>query len=100
MYDCAVDPSANPLAQFQRVAPIALLGRSMGLEPHLVCIDHDGTKPHSRKLARHEEAFTVPVSSATAAPAGSVQQIEAAIPAPTMTGRSTPKSWSSRDYTR
>lgn len=34
--DRAVAPAAQALTQLQRVAPIALLGRAMGLEPHLV----------------------------------------------------------------
>src|SRR2546426_272306 len=55
MDDRAVAPAPQALAEFERVAPVTLLRRPVGLEAHLVRIDHLRREPERRKLTRHEE---------------------------------------------
>jgi hypothetical protein len=64
-----IDVAAEPLAELVRIAPITLLARAMGLEPHLARIDHDRHEPERRELARDEERDGA-LSSATGVPAG------------------------------
>src|SRR5207244_10706524 len=53
--DRAVTPAPQALTELERVAPITLLRWAVGLEPHLVGIDHLRRESAGRELARHEE---------------------------------------------
>jgi hypothetical protein len=53
--DRTVDPSAQTLAKFESVTPVALLIRAVCLEPYLVRVDHDGVEPKATQLTGNEE---------------------------------------------
>ena len=52
MDDRPVLPTAQPLAELERIPAVTLLARPVRLHPHLVGVDHHGAQPHPRELPR------------------------------------------------
>jgi hypothetical protein len=51
----AIDPPPQALAELVGVAAVTLLARAVGLEPHLVRIDHGRDEAQGRELPGHKE---------------------------------------------
>jgi len=50
MDDGAIQPPTDPVAHLERIAPVTLLDRTMGLAPHLVGIHDDRGEVEGRQL--------------------------------------------------
>jgi hypothetical protein len=55
MDDGAIQPSPDPIAHLERIAPVTLLGRPMCLAPHLMSVHDHGRELEGGQLARNIE---------------------------------------------